>query len=41
LNNAQKRLQLEMLRNAKGSALDALGRYEDALKAFESAKSVS
>ena len=26
-----------MLRTAKGFALDALGRYEDALKAFESA----
>jgi tetratricopeptide (TPR) repeat protein len=38
LNNAQKKLQLEMLRNARGFALDAFGRYEDALKAFESAR---
>lgn len=40
LNNTQKRLQ-EMLRNAKGFALDALGRYKNALKAFESAKRFS
>ncbi|MDQ1276812.1 MAG: hypothetical protein QG610_2390, partial [Euryarchaeota archaeon] len=32
---------LEMLRNAKGFALDALGRYEDALKAFENAGKIS
>ncbi len=41
LNNAQKKLQLEMLRNARGFALDSLGRYEDALKAFESARRFS
>ena len=41
MNNAQKRLQLEMLRNAKGFVLDALGRYEGALKAFESARRFS
>jgi tetratricopeptide (TPR) repeat protein len=41
LNSAEKRSQLEMLRNAKGFALDALGRYEDALKAFESARRIS
>jgi tetratricopeptide (TPR) repeat protein len=40
LNNTQKRLQ-EMLRNAKGFALDALCRYKDTLKAFESAKRFS
>lgn len=39
--NTQKKLQLEMLRNAKGFALDALSRYEEALKAFESARRFS
>lgn len=41
LNSAGKRSQLEMLRTAKGFALNALGRYEDALKAFESSRKVS
>jgi tetratricopeptide (TPR) repeat protein len=38
LNSAQKKFQLEMLRNARGFALDALGSYQNALKAFESAR---
>jgi tetratricopeptide (TPR) repeat protein len=38
LNNAQKKFRLEMLRNASGFALDSLGKYKDALKAFESAR---
>lgn len=40
-NSAQKKFQLEMLRNARGFALDSLGRYEEALKAFESARRFS
>jgi tetratricopeptide (TPR) repeat protein len=38
---AGKKPMLEMLRTGKGFALDALGRYEDALKAFESARKLS
>lgn len=40
-NSAENKSQLEMLRNAKGFALDALGKREDALKAFESARRLS
>lgn len=41
LNLTEKNSRLKMLRGAKGFALDALGRYEDALKAFESAGELS
>ncbi|WP_235284848.1 tetratricopeptide repeat protein [Methanosarcina sp. 2.H.T.1A.15] len=41
LDPAGKKPVLEMLRTAKGFALDALGRYEEALKAFESARKLS
>lgn len=41
LNSAEKKFPLEMLRNAKGFALNALGRHEDALRAFESARRIS
>lgn len=40
-NPAGEKLMLERLRTAKGFAYDALGRYEDALKAFESARKLS
>jgi tetratricopeptide (TPR) repeat protein len=39
--NSGGKKPLEMLRNAKGFALDALGRYEDALLAFENAGKIS
>ncbi len=41
LGSAEKKSQMETLRIAKGFSLDALGRYEDALKAFESARKIS
>lgn len=41
MNFAGKKPILEILRNAKGFALDALGRYKDALEAFEDARKVS
>ncbi|AKB22669.1 tetratricopeptide repeat protein [Methanosarcina sp. WH1] len=41
LDTAGKKHMLEMLMIAKGFALEALGRYEDALKAFESARKLS
>jgi tetratricopeptide (TPR) repeat protein len=41
LNPAGKKSHLEMLRIGKGFAFDALGRYEEALNAFESARKLS
>ena len=41
LDAAEKKPVLEKLRTAKGFALDALGRYEAALEAFESARKLS
>lgn len=41
MNSVGKKSVLEILRNAKGFAFDALGRYEDALRAFENAKRIS
>jgi tetratricopeptide (TPR) repeat protein len=41
LNNTKKKLILELLRNARGFALYSLGRYEEALEAFEIARRFS
>ncbi|WP_292373401.1 tetratricopeptide repeat protein, partial [Methanosarcina sp. UBA411] len=41
LNSAEINFRLEILRNSKGLALNALGRYQDALIAFESARELS
>jgi tetratricopeptide (TPR) repeat protein len=41
LNPVEKDTRLGILRNAKGLALDALGRYQDAIEAFESARKLS
>ena len=41
LSPIKKKYRLGTLRNAKGLALDALGRYPDALDAFESARKLS
>lgn len=40
-NSEEKKSQLETLKNVKGFSLYALGRYEDALRAFESARKLS
>lgn len=41
LNNTKKKLILELLWNSRGFALDSLGRYEEAQKAFEFARKFS